>query len=437
MHGPSGARIRKMVIEFPSIASANGPPHKMDLDPDTRSGDVPSVSGPVLVVDDDETMTMLLRDFLESMGYSDIESAGEGDAAWKLIQEKTFGLVVLDWRLPKTPGLALFNRVRNLPAYANTAICISSGLLTQEDCFLLDEYPTTRLIEKPFTEDLFAACIAKLVSETAWHVANLKRLDELVEGIVKADAQSLSSLQNMLKTAPNPLPVAMNAAKVMRARQCYREAEALLRHVLERDPRSILALSELGKVLHAQGRAAEALPLLLKAQERSPKNLGRLCLLGEIELTEGNSAAAAKYFKEALNVDAQDDKARAGATIAANVQALPPEHRSPQMMKSMAGLLNITAISLIRQGHHDKGIAQYNAAFHFLDDDQDRMRIAFNLGLGHMRAGQRAEAIQWFRKAHEFSRGKFVKAQEYIERLSGSEASAKQVSVGADEIDFS
>jgi DNA-binding response OmpR family regulator len=390
----------------------------MDRKSSSPAADSPLLTKSALIVEDDEMMATLLRDYLASLGVEEITSAPDGDAAWRLVREQSFQLILLDWRLPGVSGLALFSRIRQLPDYSRSPICISSGLLTREDCFLLDEYPVTRLLAKPYTEEIFTQGIERLLIDSQWQEANVSRLEEIVAGIRAKDLSALSSLETMLRASPNPTPVAINTAKILRGHGLLREAEGLLRRALDKEAGSILTQSELGKVLHAQGRFAEAHVVLSKAQQLSPKNLGRLCLLGEIELATGDAELAAKHFKQALAIDGDDEKAKAGLVTAANVSAMPAEQRkSPELLRSMAGLMNITAISLVKKGQHEAAIKQYQAAFHFITSNDDRARIAFNLGLGYLRWKRLDDATLWFKKSLDFSGGTFDKARDYLGRL--------------------
>ncbi len=69
----------------------------------------------ILIVDDDLVDRMVVRKALEKSGWTGVveESAGAVEALDK-IREKSFDLIVLDYRLPECDGLALFDRIRQL-----------------------------------------------------------------------------------------------------------------------------------------------------------------------------------------------------------------------------------------------------------------------------------------------------------------------------------
>ena len=64
------------------------------------------MSARILIVEDEEPLTMLLRYNLEAEGY-EVESAARGDDADTRLKEKAPDLVVLDWMLPGLSGIEL------------------------------------------------------------------------------------------------------------------------------------------------------------------------------------------------------------------------------------------------------------------------------------------------------------------------------------------
>ncbi len=68
----------------------------------------------VLIVEDEEPLTLLLRYNLESEGY-DVEAVGRGDEAETRIREGVPDLVLLDWMLPGISGIELCRRIRSRP----------------------------------------------------------------------------------------------------------------------------------------------------------------------------------------------------------------------------------------------------------------------------------------------------------------------------------
>jgi two-component system phosphate regulon response regulator PhoB len=69
------------------------------------------MSANVMIVEDEDTLTLLLRYNLESEGYA-VESVARGDEAEARLKETTPDLLLLDWMLPGVSGIELCRRLR-------------------------------------------------------------------------------------------------------------------------------------------------------------------------------------------------------------------------------------------------------------------------------------------------------------------------------------
>src|SRR5262249_35304213 len=69
----------------------------------------------ILIVEDHDPLTLLLRYNLEAEGYT-VDTAVRGDDAEIKISESQPDLVVLDWMLPGLSGIELCRRLRARPA---------------------------------------------------------------------------------------------------------------------------------------------------------------------------------------------------------------------------------------------------------------------------------------------------------------------------------
>ena len=65
----------------------------------------------ILIVEDEEPLTLLLRYNLEAEGY-EVDIAARGDDAEIKLKESPPDLVLLDWMLPGLSGIELCRRVR-------------------------------------------------------------------------------------------------------------------------------------------------------------------------------------------------------------------------------------------------------------------------------------------------------------------------------------
>jgi two-component system response regulator MprA len=79
---------------------------------------------PILVVDDDPALRMLVSDVLHEAGY-DVELAGDGEEAMRLIDALPPRLLLLDIQMPRVDGPSLARqlraRLKDLPVIVMTA----------------------------------------------------------------------------------------------------------------------------------------------------------------------------------------------------------------------------------------------------------------------------------------------------------------------------
>jgi two-component system phosphate regulon response regulator PhoB len=111
----------------------------------------------VLIVEDEEPLTLLLRYNLESEGY-DVEAVGRGDEAETRIREGAPDLVLLDWMLPGISGIELCRRIRSRPETNNLPVIMLTargeeterirGLATGADDYVVKPFSIPELMAR-------------------------------------------------------------------------------------------------------------------------------------------------------------------------------------------------------------------------------------------------------------------------------------------------
>src|SRR5262245_58080852 len=71
-----------------------------------------SMSMPILIVDDYNTMIRILRNLLRQLGFSHIDEASDGRTALAKMQVKEYALVISDQHMASMTGGQLLQRVR-------------------------------------------------------------------------------------------------------------------------------------------------------------------------------------------------------------------------------------------------------------------------------------------------------------------------------------
>ena len=67
---------------------------------------------PILIVDDYPTMRKTIGDVMRRFGFTNISYAEDGQMAWDMLQENRYGLLLLDWSMPRMSGPELLKLIR-------------------------------------------------------------------------------------------------------------------------------------------------------------------------------------------------------------------------------------------------------------------------------------------------------------------------------------
>ena len=100
----------------------------------------------ILVVDDEEMITTLIKSLLNREGNIDV--AGDGEEALNHIEKKFYKLIISDIDLPKMDGLSLYNTsVAKFPTLRHRFLFISGNLSPERKAFLNSNH--LRYLSKP------------------------------------------------------------------------------------------------------------------------------------------------------------------------------------------------------------------------------------------------------------------------------------------------
>ena len=114
----------------------------------------------ILVVEDDQSLRVVIRMVLEQARYEVLE-ARHGLAALELMESEMPDVVIADLRMPIMNGVELIGRLRSSPATASVPIVLLSGLTPDPEVTKL----ANAVVAKPFEPaDLLAAIRGSLNS---------------------------------------------------------------------------------------------------------------------------------------------------------------------------------------------------------------------------------------------------------------------------------
>jgi two-component system chemotaxis response regulator CheY len=105
----------------------------------------------ILIVDDQQSMRLLIRGGLQQLGFKVFEDAPDGEAALRLLVSYPANLVISDFNMPKLDGLGLLRAVRMYPATSKTAFIMLTGRGDKELVQRAVQFGVNNFLVKPFT----------------------------------------------------------------------------------------------------------------------------------------------------------------------------------------------------------------------------------------------------------------------------------------------
>jgi len=127
----------------------------------------------ILAVDDDEPMRRLLMKELPRKGF-EVETAPDGDTAFRLIKSNTYDVVLLDIVMPGTDGITLMKRLRQDPA--SPVIIVLTGRATVETAVDAMKHGAYDYLTKPYKLDELVIIINR-----AFEFGQLKKKNQLLQ----------------------------------------------------------------------------------------------------------------------------------------------------------------------------------------------------------------------------------------------------------------
>lgn len=114
-------------------------------------------SRPVLVVDDNYAITCIVKTLLEAQGVREIDGAGSGPEAIRMLSKKRYGLVISDYFMMPMNGIDLKLVMDRRPDWKQIPFVI---MTTKEETYDRGKFERARIrniLLKPFTAETLLA----------------------------------------------------------------------------------------------------------------------------------------------------------------------------------------------------------------------------------------------------------------------------------------
>jgi DNA-binding NtrC family response regulator len=139
------------------------------------------MSARILIADDERHIAEGLQMLLTDDGF-EVEVANDGQAAWKMVENGDYALVLADLRMPEVDGLELFSRMRE--AGVGSEIIIITGKGSVESAKEAMRQGAYDYLEKPLKIDRLKELIPKAVEKYEVKQAN-RQLQERLKGLTR------------------------------------------------------------------------------------------------------------------------------------------------------------------------------------------------------------------------------------------------------------
>jgi CheY-like chemotaxis protein len=116
----------------------------------------------ILVIEDVEVQSKLIRSILEKRGY-EVITAKDGVEGLKRVRESRPDLVVLDTVMPKMGGLSVCGLLKNNAATRDIPVVILSARKTEEDEKLYSQVKADAFLPKPVDNRELAETVSRFL----------------------------------------------------------------------------------------------------------------------------------------------------------------------------------------------------------------------------------------------------------------------------------
>lgn len=124
-----------------------------------------------LVVDDFSTMRRIIKNFLNDMGYANIQEADDGNTALPILKAGNIDFLITDWNMPGMPGLDLLKAVRADPALAKLPVLLLTAEAKREQIVEAAQAGVNGYVIKPFTAQTLKEKLDKILQTRAAQAA--------------------------------------------------------------------------------------------------------------------------------------------------------------------------------------------------------------------------------------------------------------------------
>ena len=121
----------------------------------------------ILVIDDEESMRLLLGRLLEAIPAAEVTLANGPDEGMDRIAERRYALILLDLLMPVEGGIQFLTRLRDMPATRETPVIVVSVVSDPETRSVCQSLGVADYVVKPVDRNTLLAAVRKQLGSEA------------------------------------------------------------------------------------------------------------------------------------------------------------------------------------------------------------------------------------------------------------------------------
>ncbi|MEZ4742965.1 MAG: response regulator [Bdellovibrionota bacterium] len=381
-----------------------------------------------LIVDSDIAVLSQCEKLLTAVGVKKILTFENGQKAIDWIESSADRpeLVLTEWKLPGLTGPILIQRLRKAGLVDIPIIAISS-LIQSSDFPILKEIGVDDCIEKPFGKTDFFKKIVWTLQENKCpkeHKSLQFKISRLLQSGSRSEAERLMSQLFSDDRLDDTIRKEIEIEYLFTFNK-FEEVCHLGVDIVEKGYASLKILNMVGKSLLELKKYDLALQYLEKASEISPINIDRLLNLTQISMKMENLEIAELHVLKAESLDPKNPEVLE-MKCKVHIEADKVDEAQELMYELDSGLkiasfMNTSAVSLIKNGRFEKGIALYHKTIKSIPLiwREKKLAVQYNLALALAKYGNLKESLEILHKIDQppqyFTSSKIISLKKKIE----------------------
>lgn len=360
-----------------------------------------------LVVDDELTMRLTIKNMLSRMGFKNVILAENGKKALELIKLSKFDIVICDVNMSEMTGIELFKTVRENKKFEDLSFIFVTAEARRDVVARVAENAANEYIIKPFVMATLEDKMLKILEKKF----NPSDIDKYLEQFKKAmEAKDIASAEKALEAAsilaPGSATILYNYGQIELLKGNIQGALALFNEAIDKKPMFVKAYNAIGEIYENLGDIENAIHYYERAHHISPANTERLIALSKLYHKTGNVQKA-----ESLLLETKADVAEGVTTSKRllgeiylakneNEKALETLLTAYKKNPNDIFVMDSLAQAYRKLNKPDDALDIYRE---ILKISPDNANVYYNMGKTYLEKGDKAQAIECIKKAWELN----------------------------------